>query len=88
MFATFGVSRSRRRGFVIRAAAIVALLPLSGSAPAVLDIIRPNDNRTPVGTFHGDTLKVHLEVRMAAWRPEADSGPSVDVAAFAETGKA
>jgi FtsP/CotA-like multicopper oxidase with cupredoxin domain len=53
-----------------------------------LDLIQANDNRTPAGLIHGDTLEVRLEVRMGTWRPEADSGPAVEVAAFAEEGKA
>lgn len=51
-----------------------------------LPTVHPNDNRIPAGRFHGDTLEIHLEVRMATWRPEADTGPAIDVAAFGETG--
>lgn len=47
----------------------------------------PNDNRVPAGQLRGDTLELHLEVRLATWLPEADSGPAVDVAAFAEAGQ-
>ena len=46
--------------------------------------VHPNDNRTPAGRLRGDTLDLHLEVRMATWSPEADSGPAIEVAAFAE----
>jgi FtsP/CotA-like multicopper oxidase with cupredoxin domain len=49
--------------------------------------VHPNDNRRPAGRLRGDTLLLRLEVRMAAWRPEADSGPTVEVAAFAEVGR-
>ena len=48
----------------------------------------PNDNRVPAGRLRGDTLELRLEVRMATWRPEADSGPAIEVAAFAEEGRA
>lgn len=59
-------------------------LPDDGPPPRV----HPNDNRTPAGRLHGDTLMVQLEVRLATWRPEGDSGPAVEVAAFAEAGRA
>jgi hypothetical protein len=38
-------------------------------------LVHANDNRAPSGRWHGDTLELRLEVRMATWRPEADSGP-------------
>jgi FtsP/CotA-like multicopper oxidase with cupredoxin domain len=50
--------------------------------------IVPNDNRVPAGRLRGDTLELHLEVKMGIWRPEADTGPAIEVAAFAERGKA
>lgn len=53
------------------------------SLPSVL----PNDNRSPAGHLAHDTLELHLVVGMAVWRPEADSGPSIEVAAFGEEGK-
>ena len=53
-----------------------------------LPAVHPNDNRTPGGRLHDDTLELRLEVGMATWRPEADSGPSIEVAAFAEEGRA
>jgi FtsP/CotA-like multicopper oxidase with cupredoxin domain len=56
----------------------------SATVPGVL----PNDNRVPAGRLRGDTLELNLEIRLATWYPEADSGPGVDVAAFAEVGKA
>ena len=52
-----------------------------------LPIVHANDNRTPAGRIRGDTLALELEVRRATWRPEADSGPSLEVAAFAEAGR-
>ena len=52
-----------------------------------LPLVHPNDNRIPAGRLRGDTLQLRLEVRMATWRPEADSGPAIAVAAFAEAGK-
>ena len=50
--------------------------------------VHPNDNRVPAGRLRGDTLELRLEVRMATWLPEADSGPAIEVAAFAEEGRA
>lgn len=47
-----------------------------------------NDNRRPAGTMHGDTLTLRLVVETARWYPEAEDGPSADVAAFAEEGRA
>jgi FtsP/CotA-like multicopper oxidase with cupredoxin domain len=73
-----------------RAIACVALLALlSGGAPGKnLPVVLPNDNRLSAGRLSHDTLELHLVVGMAVWRPEADSGPSIEVAAFAEEGKA
>ena len=63
-------------------------LRASEAPPRPLDSIAGNENRTPAGRFRGDTLEIHLEVGMGTWRPEADSGPAIDVAAFAEEGHA
>ncbi|MDZ4863262.1 MAG: multicopper oxidase domain-containing protein [Gemmatimonadota bacterium] len=77
--------------------AMLSTVLLGGAQPVVAPrttdgdirpLVHPNDNRIPAGHRHGDTLDIHLEVRMAIWRPEADSGPSIEVAAFAEAGKA
>ncbi len=73
--------------------AVVGTLALytTGAAPRTSHLPLPgvhaNDNRTAAGTLHGDTLELHLVVAMATWRPEADTGASVDVAAFSEAGK-
>ena len=56
-------------------------------APA-LPLVHANDNRVSAGTRSGDTLALRLVVQMAEWRPEADSGSRVAVAAFAEEGRA
>src|SRR3990170_459335 len=60
--------------------ALVRVTPLSR--------VEPNDNRSAAGVVERDTLHVALVVRMAEWRPEADSGPAIAVAALAEEGKA
>lgn len=62
--------------------AVVLLWPVHRKSPAV----NANDNRIAAGTWHGDTLELHLEVAMATWHPEAESGPGIEVAAFAEEG--
>jgi FtsP/CotA-like multicopper oxidase with cupredoxin domain len=64
------------------------LLLGAGPIPSDLPLVVPNDNRVPAGRLRGDTLEIALEVRMAIWYPEADSGPAVELAAFAEVGKA
>ena len=45
-----------------------------------------NDNRRPAGQLRNGVLRLELEAGMGTWRPEGKSGPSVDVAAFAERG--
>lgn len=67
--------------------ALVFLGPPVHHSARFADII-PNDNRAPAGILLGDTLRVQLEVRMGVWRPESDTGPAIEVAAFAESGKA
>jgi len=63
------------------------LLP-TGTTGDTLPLVQPNDNRASRGRFHGDTLELRLEVRMASWRPEGDSGAAIEVAALAESGRA
>ncbi|HEU5303087.1 MAG TPA: multicopper oxidase domain-containing protein, partial [Gemmatimonadales bacterium] len=58
----------------------------TGVAPD-FPLVLPNDNRSPAGRLSRDTLELHLVVGMAVWRPEADSGPTIQVAAFGEEGK-
>ena len=52
-----------------------------------LPLVLANDNRAPAGRLSHDTLELRLVVSMATWRPQADSGPSIEVAAFGEEGK-
>ena len=67
---------------------LVLLGPHRSPVVAPPETIIPNDNRVAAGHRRGDTLVIHLEVRMGIWSPEADSGPSIEVAAFTEAGKA
>ena len=65
----------------------LVLFSASGARPpiAVVPAI-PNDNRTPAGALANDTLTVALELRVATWRPNGDSGIALPVEAFAEAG--
>ncbi len=51
-------------------------------------LVVPNDNRTSAGVRSGDTLTLRLVARRSEWRPAADSGPGLSVAAFAVEGEA
>ncbi|MEJ7758652.1 MAG: multicopper oxidase domain-containing protein [Gemmatimonadaceae bacterium] len=67
----------------------VARTPLAKSesnARSSASTVHANDNRKPAGTLRAGKLELRLTVGMAKWYPEADNGPSVDVAAFAEEG--
>jgi FtsP/CotA-like multicopper oxidase with cupredoxin domain len=47
----------------------------------------PNDNRTPSGRRTGNTLELHLEARLAGWRPDLDVDSAVTVQVFSELGE-
>ena len=72
-----------------RAIACAALMTLlNGGAPNTeLPSVVPNDNRAPAGRLAADTLQLQLVVGPAIWRPQADRGPAIEAAAFAEEGK-
>jgi len=67
-----------------------AALILVGGAmhPFAPETVAPNDNRRPVGTLEKGVLTVALEARLGRWYPEGQGGRALDVAAFAEQGKA
>ncbi len=74
-----------------RAALLATLICLSAAGGWPIDhpappVVQANDNRRAAGQLQHDTLRIALVVQMATWRPEADSGPSVEVAAFGEEG--
>lgn len=83
-----------------RSLLLIALLTTGftreGSAPSLapvessraLPVVAANDNRVAAGVLRNDTLRIDLVVQMARWYPEAADGPSADLAAFAEAGKA
>ncbi len=57
------------------------------SAQTAVPRIEPNENRLPAGKLQNGTLTIRLEIREGQWFPEADSGPSLKIQAFAEQGK-
>ena len=63
------------------------VVPLLAGAQAPLERIASNDNRTASGKFENGVLTLSLEIRNGHWYPESDSGATVPVYAFAETGK-
>src|SRR5712671_3541010 len=50
--------------------------------------IATNDNRHTAGTLRDGKLELKLDIVKAQWFPEADSGLSVTIQAFAEDGRA
>ena len=70
------------------AVAVLAVAPATPPRPPALDTVTPNDNRHAAGTLEKGVLTVALEARAGTWMPEGDKGRTVDVAAFAEEGKA
>ena len=66
-----------------------AIILLGGATkPFAADTISPNENRRAVGTSANGVLTVALEARSGVWHPEGPGGRVLDVAAFAEAGKA
>lgn len=64
------------------------LFGLLGCRPVEPPAAAPNDYRSPAGTTTGGQVTVALEARTARWRPAADDGPALDIAAFGEIGRA
>ena len=50
------------------------------------DAIGANSNQTAAGRLEDAVLALHLELRQGDWYPEAETGPSMKVYAFAEEG--
>jgi FtsP/CotA-like multicopper oxidase with cupredoxin domain len=76
------------RWIAYAALASLGSLAAGPATPRGAEHIVPNDNRQTAGTFKKGVLTVALEARTGVWRPEGDSGRALDVAAFAEAGKA
>jgi len=70
----------------IACALLASLTGAPAGRPAGNTIV-PNDNRRPAGMLRNGVLTVALEARTGDWRPEGDSGRSLEVAAFAEAGR-
>jgi FtsP/CotA-like multicopper oxidase with cupredoxin domain len=68
--------------------ASIGSLAAGPGLPRAAERIVPNDNRQAAGTLKHGVLTVAIEARTGIWRPEGDSGRALDVAAFAEAGKA
>jgi FtsP/CotA-like multicopper oxidase with cupredoxin domain len=62
----------------------VAAASPDGSLPRV----QPNDNRQPAGTLEGRTLTLALRAAAGHWQPEGPAGPTLEVEAFGEVGRA
>src|SRR5690242_17629834 len=80
------------RSVVLRCIALAALalgtLATRPTVPPITERIAPNDNRHSAGTLKNGVLTVALEARTGAWQPEGENSRALDVAAFAEAGKA
>ena len=59
-----------------------------GTKPFADTAVAPNDNRHSAGVLENGALTVSLEAREGRWYPEGDGGRALNVAAFAEEGKA
>ena len=60
----------------------------SHSAAMALDSVVPNDNRVAGGTTRAGIVELHLEARLAPWRPDLDVDTMVTVQVFSEIGGA
>jgi FtsP/CotA-like multicopper oxidase with cupredoxin domain len=74
------------RPFVLVVACAISAVTLA-ARPYAPESVAPNDNTHRAGVLRGHVLSVALEARAGRWHPESDGGRSLDVAAFAESGK-
>jgi len=85
---TFIRERTRRPAG-LAALLVLSLGPVGGRAgPSTLARVAPNDNRTPAGRLHGDTLELRLVAQVADWHPDGDAAPGAPTETFAEEGGA
>ncbi len=61
--------------------------PSAAQPPVRLDSVVANDNRVPAGRMEDGVLRVRLEARLAAWRPDLAVDTTVTVMVFAEEGR-
>ncbi len=66
----------------------LGIAPVGQSLGADLARIRANSNQTAAGKLENGVLTLHLELQQGDWYPEAETGPSMKVYAFAEEGGA
>lgn len=57
------------------------------SSSGTREAVQPNDNRTPAGSYRGDTLVLRLVVGPVDWHILTDTEPAFPVLAFGEQGK-
>jgi manganese oxidase len=74
-----------KAGLILLAVSLFAARPVLANNP---DPISANQNRAPAGVLRNGVLTLKLEARVGMWRPQADIGGGVAVAAFGEVGKA
>ena len=70
--------------FLLNAAPAWAAQHASNTPPR----IAANQNLLPGGELRDGVLKIQLELREGTWYPDADEGPSLEINAFGEEGKA
>ena len=78
---TIGVAGVVASALTLTAAKPVGRAAATGAPAAVA----ANDNRTPAGTYVGDTLVLRLTLTTVAWHFLGDNDPALTVAAFART---
>jgi len=76
------------RSFRYISVPMLGLLLAGMSAPRAPESISPNDNRHSAGTLANGVLTIKLEARAGVWRPEGENSRAIEVAAWAEEGKA
>ncbi|MFL5623052.1 MAG: multicopper oxidase domain-containing protein [Gemmatimonadaceae bacterium] len=75
-------------GLLVSFSGASTLLYRAGADTGAPTRISTNDNRRVAGTLRDGKLELKLEIVNGNWFPESDSGPSVVMQAFAESGRA
>jgi hypothetical protein len=86
---TDAISRTALHSLLFAALAFLAAAELSAQTGSALNqsVIQANSNRLPAGKLENGILTLHLDLLLGDWYPEAETGPSMKVYAFAEEGK-
>jgi len=66
---------------------VIFFLAAAVSAAETFPGISVNDNRTLAGKMDSGVLTLHLELKQGVWHPEAQDGPAIKAASFAERGQ-